>query len=406
MPSFLSDPVVRKRSAVLVASLLFILVGTGSVYFIVVALKQIATEFGWPRTVPSIAYALSYFGAGIGGVFMGWWLDRRGMAIPAFLGGSMIGLGAILTSLVTSQWELFFIYGAMFGFFGRSALFAPLTANITRWFEHNKSLAVGVVASGQGLSGMLWPQAFHHLIVAVGWRQTALIYGLFALATMLPLALILRQKAPEPNPRPAAVQASTAPLSSSHSQLAIQVSLSTASIGCCVAMSLPLTHILSHVSDLGFDPARGAEVLSLMFACSVIASFFGVGFLGGRYGGLRALLTFSTIQATLLATLAFVDSLPGLYVTAALFGFGYGGILPCYPVIVRELLPPSEAGRRTGLILLCAGMGMALGSWLGGYIFDLTGGYRLAFLIGIAFNLGNLAIIVSLIVQTRSRRIS
>ena len=103
MPSFLSDPAVRKRSAVLVASLLFILVGTGSIYFIVVALKQISTEFGWPRTVPSIAYALSYFGAGIGGVFMGWWLDRRGMAMPAFLGGSMIGLGGILTSQNGSQ---------------------------------------------------------------------------------------------------------------------------------------------------------------------------------------------------------------------------------------------------------------------------------------------------------------
>lgn len=405
MLSFLSDPAVRKRSAVLVASLLFILVGTGSIYFIVVALKPISTEFGWSRTVPSIAYALSYFGAGIGGVFMGWWLDRRGMAMPAFLGGSMIGLGAILTSLVTSQWELFLIYGAMFGFFGRSALFAPLTVNITRWFEHNKSLAVGVVGSGQGLAGMLWPQAFHYLIVAVGWRQTALIYGLFALATMLPLALILRQKPPVPKPRPAAAQAFTGPLSSPHSHLAIQVSLSTAAIGCCVAMSLPLTHILSHVNDLSFDPARGAEVLSLMLACSVIASFFGVGFLGGRYGGLRTLLTFSTIQATLLATLAFVDSLPGLYVAAALFGFGYGGILPSYPLIVRELLPPAEAGRRTGLILLCAGMGMALGSWLGGYIFDLTGAYRSAFLIGVGFNLGNLAIIVSLIVQTRSRRL-
>ena len=170
-------------------------------------------------------------------------------------------------------------------------------------------------------------------------------------------------------------------------------------------MSIPLTHILSHVSDLSFDPTRGAEVLSLMLACAVIASFFGVGFIGGRYGGLRALFTFSTIQALMLAALVFVDSLQGLYVAAALFGFGYGGILPCYPVIVRELLPPAEAGRRTGLILLCAGMGMALGSWLGGYIFDLTGSYRMAFLIGVTFNIGNLAIIASLIVRTRHLRI-
>lgn len=403
MAPFLTDPVVRKRSVVLIASLLFILVGTGSIYFIVVALKEIAAEFAWPRTVPSTAYALQYLGTGIGGIFMGWYFDRRGMEIPAFVGGSMIGVGAILTSFVSSQWELFFIYGAMLGFFGRSALFGPLTTNITHWFEHKKSLAVGVVSSGQGLAGMLWPPVFHHLIAAVGWRQTALIYGVFTLVAMLLLALILRQKPPTPRPQSAVSQTfADAPRSS----MAIQASLSTASVGCCVAMSLPLAHVVSHVSDLGFDPARGAEVLSLMLGCSVISSLFGVGFLGGRYGGLRALFIFSTVQAILLVTLAFTGSLPGIYLAAALLGLGYGGILPCYPVIVRELLPSAEAGRRTGLILLCAGGGMALGSWLGGYIFDLTGSYQMAFLIGVAFNLGNLAIIFSLILRTRALRVA
>jgi len=166
-------------------------------------------------------------------------------------------------------------------------------------------------------------------------------------------------------------------------------------------MSLPLAHIVSHVSDLGFDPARGAEVLSVMLGCSVIASLFGVSFLGHRYGGLRSLFIFSACQATLLTALVFIDSLSGLYIAAALFGLGYGGILPCYPLIVRELLPRAESGRRTGLILLCAGMGMAIGSWLGGYIFDLTGSYQRAFSIGVVFNLANLTVILSLIVRTR-----
>ena len=387
---YLADPAARKRHLVLIASLAFILIGTGSVYFIVVALKEMAAEFGWPRAVPSAAYALQYLGAGIGGIFMGWCFDRRGMAIPAFAGSSMIGLGAILTSLVSNYWELFFIYGFMLGFLGRSALFAPLTANITRWFEHNKSLAVGIVGSGQGLAGMLWPPVFHYLIGSFGWRQASLIYGILALTTMLPLAFVLKQKPPALKSWAASVQ-KFVPISAS--RMAVQVWLCAAAIGCCVAMSLPLAHIVSHVSDLGFDPARGAEVLSVMLGCSVIASIFGVGFLGRRYGGLCALFIFSSVQAILLCLLAFVESLSGIYIAAAMFGLGYGGILPCYPVIVRELLPSEEAGRRTGLILLCAGMGMALGSWLGGYCFDLTGAYHLAFLIGVIFNCGNLAII-------------
>ena len=403
MPSLISDPAIRRRTIVLIASLMFMLIGTGSIYFIVIALKPIAAEFNWPRAVPSIAYALQYAGAGIGGIFMGWCLDRRGMGIPAVVGATMIGLGGILTSYTSSPFELYLIYGGMLGFFGRSTLFAPLTANISRWFEHNRSFAVGVVGSGQGLAGMIWPQVFHHLIATVGWRQTALVYGLFALATMLPLALILRQTPPAPAARRADPRneiVPPAPKRAHMSARAVQVTLSTAAIGCCVGMSLPLAHIVSHVSDLGYDPARGAETLSLMLACSALASFFGVGFLGGRFGGLRAIFVFSSGQALLLTALAFVESLPGLYIAAALFGLGYGGILPCYPLIVRELLPAAEAGRRTGLVLLCAGAGMALGSWLGGAVFDATGAYRTAFLIGVVFNLGNLAIIASLIVRT------
>jgi MFS family permease len=397
------------RYSVLVASLLFLMIGTGSVYVLCFALNLISAEFEWPRAVPSIAYSLQYFGAGVGGIFMGYCLDRTGMGIPALIGASMIGIGAILTSVVSSQWELYLIYGVMMGFLGRAALFSPLMGNITRWFDHKKSMAVGIVGSGQGLAGALWPPVFQHFFDAIGWRQTSLWYGVFALATMLPLALILRQRPPQPEAaaQPASARTSArqfvpprrAPVSSK----AMQTSLSIASIGCCVAMSLPLAHVVSHVSDIGYSPARGAEVLSLMLASAAVSSFFGVGFLGGRFGGLRAIFVFSSAQALFLATLAFVDSLTAVYIAAALFGLGYGGILPCYPVIVREHLPAAEVGRRTGQIVLFAGGGMALGAWLGGAIFDLTGSYKIAFLIGAAFNLGNLAIIGSLIMRTRVR---
>ena len=139
-----------------------------------------------------------------------------------------------------------------------------------------------------------------------GWRQAALIYGLFAVATMLPLAFILRWIPPVL----ASNQAET------HLQGGIfrtyrahHFALCVASVGCCVAMSLPLAHLVSHVSDLGYDLARGAEVLSVALGFSIISSLFGVGFLGRRYGGLRTLLVFSATQETLLAALSFVDTL-------------------------------------------------------------------------------------------------
>jgi MFS family permease len=397
-----------RRNAVLVASILFMVIGTGSVYFLVVALKLISAEFGWPRAIPSFAYSLQYFGAGIGGIYMGHLLDKKGMGIPALIAASMIGTGGLLTSVITSQWQLYFIYGVVMGFLGRAALFSPLMANITRWFDHKKSTAAGILGSGQALSGALWPPIFAYFNTTTGWRETAFWYGAFALATMLPLVLILRMRPPEPDPNAAPAKrpgkaSALPPYLPVVAPRVMQTTLSIASIGCCVAMSLPLAHVVSHVSDLGHHPARGAEILSLMLACAAMSSFFGVGYLGGRFGGLGAIFIFSSAQALFLASLIFVNELTSLYIAAALFGLGYGGILPCYPVIVREFLPATEAGRRTGVVILCAGGGMAIGSWLGGATFDLTGSYRLAFLIGVVFNLGNLAIIGSLLVRTRLR---
>ena len=405
MPNHLIQGAALRRNAVLAASLLFMIIGTGSVFFLVVALKQISAEFQWPRAIPSIAYSLQYFGAGIGGIFMGYCLDKLGMAIPALIGATMIGAGAVMTSYVSSPWHLYFIYGVMMGFFGRSTLFSPLTANITRWFEHNKSKAVGIVGSGQALAGALWPPVFQHFFDLIGWRQTSFWYGVFALATMLPLALILCQRPPAglaravpAKPINRRVDPNTRPVLS---PLKMQAILSVASIGCCVAMSLPLAHLVSHVSDIGYDPARGAEILSLMLASAAVSSFFGVGYLGGRFGGLKALLVFSCAQALFLLVLAFVDGLASIYIGAALFGLGYGGILPSYPVIVREYLPSAEVGRRTAIVILCAGSGMALGAWLGGAVFDLTGSYAMAFVIGVGFNLANIAIIGGLILRVR-----
>jgi MFS family permease len=398
-----------KRNWILAASLLFMVIGTGSVYFLVVALKPISAEFDWPRSVPSIAYSLQYFGGGIGGIFMGYCLDRFGLGVPALLGAVMIGAGALFTSVLSGEWQLYLIYGVMMGFLGRAALFSPLTANITRWFEDKRSMAVGIVGSGQALAGAVWPPIFQYFFDSVGWRQTAFWYGWFTLLTMLPLVLVLRQKPPRAQAIERPADDKSLPQRRKYpdqppalSPQRMQMTLSIASVGCCVAMSLPLAHVVSYVSDIGYEPARGAEILALMLACAAASSFFGVGYLGERFGGLRAIFLFSSMQALFLTTLTFTSDLTSLYIVGALFGIGYGGILPCYPVIVREHLPAAEVGRRTGIVILFAGGGMAIGAWLGGAMFDLTGSYKMAFLIGVLFNLGNLVIIGYLILRTRT----
>ncbi|MBL4720464.1 MAG: MFS transporter [Alphaproteobacteria bacterium] len=402
------DPDARFRYVVLIASMLMLFIGTGSVYFLVVALKPIAADFDWPRAVPSFAYSLQYLGAGVGGIVMGYWLDRSGMKGPAIVGAISIAVGSILMKYVSEIWQFYILFGVFMGLIGRSTLFAPLMSNITRWFVKNPSMAVGVVGTGQSLAGAVWPPVFQYLNDSIGWRETSFYYGVFVLLTMTPLALVFRRSpnkqssgaaAPRKsfgNNRAAAASFGESP-QKSLTPRRIQGLLSIASIGCCISMSLPLAHIVAHVSDLGYSPSRGAEALSIMLICASLSSFFGVGYLGSRFGGLWSLFCFSAIQALILGLLAVVEDLPMIYLVAALFGLGYGGVLPSYPVIVREFLPAKSAGRRTATVILFAGSGMAIGAWMGGLLFDLTGSYTIAFLIGVVCNVGNLLIIGRLI---------
>ena len=386
---------------VLVASVLTLLIGSGAMFLVVVALKPIAAEFSWPRQVPSLAFSLQFLGAGFGGFLMGRVLDRYGMGPPALVAALMIPCGAILLSRFDAAWQLYLIYGAMIGFFGTGALAAPAMANIARWYSRRRGMAVGMVAGGQALAGILWPPIFTLVMEAHGWRTMALAFGIVALVFLPPLAFVLRRR-PQFTPGSAAARARGDPRPAARpgslvSVGALQYSLCAAIVGCCVAMGLPLGHLVSYVTDLGHAPASAAGVLSLMLMSAFVSRAVCVGLLADNIGGLRALFVFCAAQAVMLGAFTMVEGLAALYVVAVLFGLGYGGIFPVYAVAIRELMPVSEAGRRTGLVFLFGALSMGFGSWIGGVLFDATGTYIPAFLLGVAFNAANLVVLSVLI---------
>jgi MFS family permease len=251
-----------------------------------------------------------------------------------------------------------------------------------------------------------------HYVAAYGWRATYTGMGFFCLAVMLPLITVLRRPAPTLF---APAQASTAPGSAaapapSHperplglSPTALQTLLGIAGVSCCVAMSMPQVHIVAYCGDLGYGAARGAEMLSLMLGMG-IASRLISGWISDRIGGLKTLLLGSVLQGIALLGFLVADGLASLYIIAGMFGLFQGGIVPSYALIVREHFDPKEVGSRVGTVLMCSLYGMALGGWLSGAIFDMTGSYRAAFLNGTAWNLVNVAIVLFLLSRTRGPR--
>jgi len=267
-----------------------------------------------------------------------------------------------------------------------------MMADVSHWFVKRRGMAVVIVAAGNYLAGALWPLAMNIAMPQIGWRWTYIALGIVVLTTAIPCAMALRRR-PSREMIAAAEQATKiARADSGISSRLLMVLLALAGFSCCAAMAMPQVHIVAYCGDLGYGAARGAEMLSLMLALGVL-SRVGSGFVADAIGGAATLLIGSFMQCVALLLYLYFDGLASLYVVSAIFGLFQGGIVPMYAVIIRELLPPREAGAKISLVVAATIFGMAFGGYFSGVIFDWTASYKMAFLNGVGWNAFNLAVV-------------
>jgi MFS family permease len=367
----------------------------------VVVLPLIQTEFGVDRAGASLPYTVTTIGFAMGGVVMGRLADRFGITVPLFVGAISLGLGFVLSALSQNFMQFLILQALPIGFLGSSTAFGPLIADASQWFLKRRGIAVAIVASGSYCAGAIWPPLMQQGIAAYGWRPVYIVIGLVCVSTMIPLALLLRRRPVfDDRASPASNREGSAGLLPQPPYL--YPLLIVAGLACCIAMSMPQVHIVAYCSDLGYGVARGAEMLSLMLGVGVV-SRLASGFIADRIGGAGTLLLGSFLQCLALLFYIPFDGLASLYIVSAFFGLAQGGIVPSYALIIRDHYPARQAGTRISLVLTATVLGMALGGWMSGKIFDLTGSYQAAFLNGIAFNLLNMSIALWLLIG-RGRR--
>ena len=389
-------PLIRLGVALLLMTL-----GGSAMFATIVALQPVGREFDVGRGLASVPYMLFMAGFGFGGVAMGRLADRFGIMLPALITSLALPAGMVAAAYAENLWQFCLAVGLLAGFFGASTTFAPLVADISHWFTARRGLAVGIVICGSYLAGAIWPPVLQHYIDSVGWRQTFIGFGVLNLLILPPLALCLWRRpviASDP-PRAAAGAAPARPLQFGTGTL--QCLICAAGIGCCAAMAMPQVHIVPYATEFGHAPARAAEMLSLMLGFGIVSRLVS-GWISDRIGGLKTLLLGSTLQALVLAAFMTADSLTSFYLVSIAFGLSQGGIVPSYAIIIRRYFPARDAGWRIGLTLLFTVIGMALGGWMAGALYDLTGSYTVSFLNAIAFNIMNMAIAALLLKRGRN----
>ena len=376
------------------------LVANAGMWAVVVIMPAVEAEFALTRAEASMPYTLSMLGYGLGNFVIGRWVDRVGIA-TALMGASFGIAISLFAATLASDIGVLAAVHFILGLFAAVG-FAPLMSDISHWFVKWRGTAMALVASANYLSGAVWPTALAGVLAQDGWRAAYLTLAVITVVVVFPLAMLLRRRVPEVAVG-VMLEATLMQRNGGLSPVRLQIYLGCAGIACCVAMSMPQVHIVSYCVGLGYGPVAGAEMLSLMLFGGVL-SRIAFGLLSDRLGGVRTLLFGSALQCLGLAFFLPYDGLVSLYIVSLIFGLSQGGIVPSYALIVREYMPAKEAGARVGFVLMMTIWGMALGGWMSGWIYDVSGSYEMAFLNGIVWNLINIGLVLALFYRKPAQR--
>ena len=380
-------------------------IGTAGMWSVVIILPNIQSEFALDRAASTYPYVATMFGYGIGNVIIGRMLDRIGIKKPIIFALSLLVASYILSIFVR---DVFFLSIIQFFLgFSAAAFFGPMMSDISNYFYRRKGLAVSLVASGQHLCGAIWPFLIKDFLLDGDWRNAHLFIAIVCSILIPILFYLLGNKKPKIDLNQnlsSRREDINSKVKLSISNKRVQVLLMFAGVFCCVAMSMPQVHIVPLCIDNGYGLAVGTEILSFMLFAAV-ASRVIFGFLSDKIGPIQTLLLGSSLQAISLTMFLPFNSQLSLYIVAIFFGLSQGGIVPIYAVIISKFLPSNEVAERVGLLIFATIVGMSLGGWLSGEIYDLTKSYKLAFINGIFWNIINLCIMIYLFIIYKKSKI-
>ena len=370
----------------------------GSMASISVFLKPVSLEFGWSRGQTSFAYTIASFASAAFGVFWGQVADKYGTKWFGLAGAISMSLTLLALSSLDSIYQFYLLY-FLFGALGSALLFSPLYANVGFWFRENPGLALGIAASGGAVGQAFIPHLSGILILSYGWQSAYIYLALIYISISLPISLLIKESPWRVDARSDAISEDRHfPLS----EKAVVAWISFAVIFCCVCMSVPIMHLVPLLTDKGFSLEFSTFVLMLLMICGAFGRIFG-GMLGDYIGALPGYFLMSLGQTIFVVWFPHLVSPFGIYVVAALFGFTYSGVMSSILVCTRMMVSAKFGARAMSLTSFFGWIGMGLGGFLGGYLFDIYGDYTWAFTIAGISGFINLIVLSFFFLQIRRK---
>ena len=382
------------------AGIVITCVGLGAMFSLSVFLQPMSEAMGWSRTDISTAALLNYLCMGVASFVWGALSDRFGTRAVVLSGGVLLGLGIVGASQAATLGQFQLLFGVVIGV-AAGSFYAPLTSITTNWFTQHRTLAVALVSSGMSVGSMTVAPFARWMITTYDWRTAMLVIGDLAWLIVIPAALLVRNP-----PTPSAVAVPTAP--GAGRDLTVTQALRTpqfaaiafAHFACCAAHSGPIFHMVANAIDHGVSAMAATTVLSAA-GLAALGGRILCGIVADRVGAKRTLVAGLALQAVAVSLYLFTRELTGFYALALMFGFSYGGVMPLYPVIIREYFGQRIMGSTFGAVAFLATFGMALGPWAGGFLYDTFGSYFWLF-IG-SFGIGLAAVAIALTFRSPRR---
>lgn len=370
----------------------------GSMASISVFLKPVSLEFGWSRGQTSFAYTIASFASATFGVIWGQVADKYGTKWFGLAGAISMSLTLLALSSLDSIYQFYLLY-FLFGALGSALLFSPLYANVGFWFRENPGLALGIAASGGAVGQAFIPHLSGILILSYGWQSAYIYLALIYISISLPISLLIKESPWRVDARSDAIsEERNFPLS----EKAVVAWISFAVIFCCVCMSVPIMHLVPLLTDKSFSLEFSTFVLMLLMICGAFGRIFG-GMLGDYIGALPGYFLMSLGQTIFVVWFPHLVSPLGIYVVAALFGFTYSGVMSSILVCTRMMVSAKFGARAMSLTSFFGWIGMGLGGFLGGYLFDIYGDYTWAFTIAGISGFINLIVLSFFFLQIRRK---